>query len=132
MSAARGIDYINHDLLESLEEPPMALEIDPDVSVVGHVLERFRHDGMAKWHRRTVEWLAVYLVTEIGSTPHNIRHGRAGCSITNAYLKIVQNLVSSLPGLRRPPLNPATERSKVSRMGAEEVCRSCPGVPHMH
>lgn len=43
-------------------------------------------------------WIAngnkIYLFTEVGVTPHNIRQGHNAPSVENAYQSVIQDLVS--------------------------------------
>lgn len=38
----------------------------------------------------------VYLITEVGVTPHNLRQGRNAPSIESAYQSVIQDLVSHI------------------------------------
>jgi hypothetical protein len=65
---------------------------NPDASYLAHTAETFLESGTKKWHRKTVEWLVVYLMTEAAGTPHNIRHGRSSITLLNGYHEIAQDL----------------------------------------
>ena len=97
MSSAAGIDYLNRDLPKYLEQPTDMVQDNPDASVVGNILHQFEATGTREWHKETVEWFLVYLVTELGGTPHNIRDGLNAVSILGALQAVVQDLVSARP-----------------------------------
>ena len=92
MSAGKGIDYLNRDFQDHLKDDPDAVLTNPDVSVVGHLLEKFEVDGMKGWEQESVEYFLVYLFTELGVTPHNIREGRNSISTLTAMQATVQEL----------------------------------------
>ena len=68
-----------------------------EASAIAHVFKQFEGTGTKTWHRKTVEWLLIYIMTEIGGTPHNIRKGYNCPSIIDAYDAIVHELVRLLP-----------------------------------
>lgn len=43
---------------------------------------------------RTTEWFLVYLLSEVGCTPHPIRQGFNAPSMEHAYSVVIQDLVS--------------------------------------
>lgn len=99
-----GVDYLDRELKEHLKEPPDLLLTNDDASGVAHVAQAFIETGTDSWHRKSVEWLLVYIMTEMAVTPHNIRKGRQGLSIMGAYRVIAQDLVSCLVQMpTRPP-----------------------------
>ena len=65
---------------------------DPDASYLAHTAETFLDSGTRRWHRKTVEWLMVYLMTEAVGTPHNIRQGRSSITLLNGYHEVAQDL----------------------------------------
>lgn len=65
-----------------------------DASVMGLLFKLFQKTGSSTWHRRTVDWLLVYIMTEVAVTPHNIRQGRSAISLMSSYQSVVQALVS--------------------------------------
>lgn len=92
MSPAAGVDYLNtnlpHYLLRSREE----LFHDNFASAIAQVYSEFAETGTDTWHRKNVEWFLVYLITEVGATPHNIRQGYSVPSLMDAYDAIVHEL----------------------------------------
>ena len=96
MSAAGGVDYLNRDLHAHLEEPRDMLFEEEDVTVVGHLRRAFESTGTKTWSKNTVEWFLIYLITELGGTPHTVRAGHSVVSVLNAFQSIVQSLVSRI------------------------------------
>ena len=96
MSAAAGVDYLNRDLQTYLEESRDSLFQEEEATVVAHALSAFEKTGTKNWSKATVEWFLIYIVTELGATPHNIRQGHNAISIMNAFQYVVQGLVSLL------------------------------------
>lgn len=74
--------------------PSIAITDNHDASALGFLFKIFQKTGSRTWHRRTVEWLLVYIATEIAATPHNIRGGRNAVSVMSTYQAVVCNLVS--------------------------------------
>ena len=96
MSAAGGVDYLNRDLQTYLEEPRDSLFQEEEATVIAHALTAFEKTGTQTWSKATVEWFLVYLATELGATPHNLRQGHNAVAILNAFQYVVQGLVSLL------------------------------------
>lgn len=94
MSSAKGINYINRDFQHHLRESSDAILNDPNVSVVGNMMRYFQSTGTQTWHKESVEWFLVYLLTELTVTPHNEREGLNAISIVGALQAVVQDLVS--------------------------------------
>ncbi|KAI9664249.1 MAG: hypothetical protein M1831_002428 [Alyxoria varia] len=92
MSSAKGVDYLSRDLPDHLDEPPDDCLEDPDASVVGNLLREFESTGARDWESHTPEYFLVYLLTEIGVTPHNIKDGYNAISIFTAMQAAVQNM----------------------------------------
>lgn len=95
---------MDKDFPEYLEDPTECILDNDDASAIGHAFEAFAETGTSTWHRKTVEWFLVYLITEVGVTPHNIRQGHNAISVVSAYQHVVQDLVSQ-------PLLPPNLRS---------------------
>ena len=91
MSAMRGVNYIDRRLSEHLQEPPEFLFGNPDASVLAQVWKLFSESGTKSWHRASVEWFTVYLVTELVCTPHTISQGHNAPTIQSAYQSIIQD-----------------------------------------
>ena len=92
LSPMAGINYLDKDFKRHLAEPIDAIFYNEDASAVGHIYQAFANQGTSNWHRRTVEWFLVYLLTEIGVTPHNLRQGCNAPSFESAYSSVIQNL----------------------------------------
>lgn len=75
-----------------LSESPDVLFGNDDASAVGHAFQAFAENGTSTWWRRNVEWFLVYLLTEVGTTPHSIRQGFNAPSIETAYSSVIQDL----------------------------------------
>ena len=73
-------------------QKPHDLMNNSDANSLAHVAEAFLDSGTSRWHRRTVEWLVVYLFTEAVGTPHNIRQGRSSITLLNGYHEVAQDL----------------------------------------
>jgi hypothetical protein len=87
---------LDKELNEHLKETPDLLLTNDDATGLAHCAQAFIESGTDTWHRKSVEWLVVYIMTEMAVTPHNIRKGRQGLSIMGAYRIIAQDLVRSI------------------------------------
>ncbi|KAL8823570.1 MAG: hypothetical protein Q9191_005733, partial [Dirinaria sp. TL-2023a] len=92
LSPMAGVNYLDKNLSQYLSEPLDAMFDNDDASAVGHVFQAFAEKGTRTWHRRTTEWFLVYLLTEVGCTPHSIRQGFNAPPMENAYSVVVQDL----------------------------------------
>lgn len=92
LSPMAGVNYLDKNFKRHLIEPIDAMFDNDDASAVGHVFQAFAEQGTSTWHRRTVEWFLVYLLTEIGVTPHNFRQGCNAPSFESAYSSVIQDL----------------------------------------
>ena len=92
LSPMTGVNYLDKNFNHHLSEPTDAMFDNDDASAVGHVFQAFAAKGTSSWHRRSAEWFLVYLLTEIGVTPHSIRQGFNAPSLENAYSTIIQDL----------------------------------------
>lgn len=92
LSPMAGVNYLDKNLNRHLSEPLDALFDNDDASAVGHVFQAFAEQGTSTWHRKTIEWFLVYLVTEVGVTPHNFRQGCNAPSFEGAYSSVIQDL----------------------------------------
>ena len=88
-----GVNYLDKNLSRYITEPLDAMFDNDDASAVGHVFHAFANGGTSTWHRRTTEWFLVYLLTEVGCTPHSVRQGFNAPPMENAYSVVVQDLV---------------------------------------
>ena len=87
-----SVNYLDKNFSRHLAEPIDTIFGNDDASAVGHVYEAFSQNGTGSWHRRTVEWFLVYLLTEVGTTPHNFRQGCNAPSFESAYSSVIQDL----------------------------------------
>jgi hypothetical protein len=94
MSSERGVDFLNKDIPRNIKFLPEYMHDNHDASVTGLMYKLFKHTGSSTWHRRTVDWFLIYLLTEVVIVPHNIRQGRSELSFMSAYQTVVQKLVS--------------------------------------
>ena len=97
---AVGIDYLDKDMPEYLSNSSRCFFDNGQASALAHVFQEFQTTGTSTWHRKTVEWLLIYIITEIAATPHTIRKGFNCPSIMDAYEAIVHELVRSRRELR--------------------------------
>ncbi|KAI9856863.1 MAG: hypothetical protein M1824_005237 [Vezdaea acicularis] len=92
MSPAAGINYLDKNMNDYLKEPPHCRFDNEHTSAIGNVWKEFSNTGTDTWHKKTVEWFMVYLMTEIEATPNNIRQGYNAPSMQDAYQPVVQDL----------------------------------------
>lgn len=92
LSPMAGVNYLDKNFDRHLSEPIDALFDNDDASAVACVYRAFADQGTNTWHRKTVEWFLVYLITEVGVTPHNIRQGFNAPSFESAYSSVIQDL----------------------------------------
>lgn len=96
MSPAAGVDYLNSNLQYYLQISQEELAQDNFASAIAQVWREFSETGTQTWYRQDVEWFLVYLITEVGTTPHSIRQGHSIPSLMDAYDAIVHDLVRDL------------------------------------
>lgn len=92
LSPMAGINYLDKNFSRHLAEPIDCIFDNDDASAVGHAFQAFADQGTSTWHRNTVEWFLVYLLTEVGVTPHNFRQGCNAPSFESAYSSVIQDL----------------------------------------
>lgn len=92
LSPMAGVNYLDKNFQRHIREPLDAIFDNDDASAVGHVFQAFADQGTNTWHRRTVEWFLIYLLTEIGMTPHNLRQGCNAPTFESAYSVVIQDL----------------------------------------
>ncbi|KAI9715407.1 MAG: hypothetical protein M1828_000867 [Chrysothrix sp. TS-e1954] len=92
MSPAKRVNYINRDIKEYLEHSGEAILENRDASVIAQLMKNFERTGTKNWHKKTVEWFMVYLLTEVGATPHTDLHGRSATAILSGLQSVVQEL----------------------------------------
>ncbi|RYO92298.1 hypothetical protein DL762_001747 [Monosporascus cannonballus] len=95
MSPAAGVDYLNANLPHHIQMGREELSRDNFASAFAEIYREFSETGTSTWFRKSVEWFLVYLITEIGATPHNIRQGYSVPSLMDAYDAIVYGLVKA-------------------------------------
>lgn len=132
LSGSPGIDYLDQRFAEYLDEQTESISENVEASVFGHVAEAFLETGTDTWHRKTVEWFMVYLLSEISVTPHNIRQGRSAISILNAYKEIGHMLVSRLRRTVQAAFNPCVETKEEGSLEAKRNREYCAQVPGLH
>ena len=49
LSEGQGVDLLNSQLRVHLREPPLIIEQDPELSVIGSVMKRFETTGLREW-----------------------------------------------------------------------------------
>lgn len=91
-TAGGGVDYIDRDLDQYLKLPSAAQADNEDGSMLGLLFEIFSQTGTSTWYRKNVDWLLVYILTEIAVKPTHIRNGCNAPSILRTYQAIVQDL----------------------------------------
>lgn len=96
LSPMRGVNYIDRHLQRHLEEPRDAIFDNDVASAIAFIRQQFAESGTNSWHRVTVEWLVIHLVTEIGITPHVDRQGCNAPDLTGAYQELIQQFVSDI------------------------------------
>jgi len=94
-----GVDYLGQSFQDWID-PSNDVLGDPDASAIAHTAHTFLKGGTQHWHRKTVEWLMVYLITEIVSSPNNHRQGNSAPSLTNGYHSVAVDLVRCAPMIR--------------------------------
>ena len=94
LSPSRGVDYLDKNLPSLLNDSTNGVLYNPDASAIPLIFQEFSKSGIDTWHRKTIEWLLVYMVTEISCTPHTLRQGYSVPSLLDAYEGIVHELVS--------------------------------------
>lgn len=92
LSPMAGVNYLDKNMAQHLDDPIDLIFDNDNASAVGHFFQAFAEQGTTSWHRRTVEWFLVYLITEVGVTPHNLRQGCNAPSIESAYQSVIQDL----------------------------------------
>lgn len=93
MSPAGGVDYLNANMPHYLQMSREELSRENFASALAQIYHEFAETGTQTWFRKDVEWFLVYLITEVGATPHNIRQGYSVPSLLDAYDAIVHGLV---------------------------------------
>lgn len=91
MSAMRGVNYLDKNLSQHLDEPPECLFTNSDASVLGQVWRVFSETGTKSWRNASTEWFLVYLMTELVCTPHEMTQGSNAPTIQAAYQMIIQD-----------------------------------------
>ena len=92
LSSMNGINYLDRDFSKYLAEPLDASFDNDDASALGHAFHAFAENGTSTWHRRSVEWFLIYLITEVGVTPHAYRQGFNAPTLGGSYSSVIQDL----------------------------------------
>ena len=92
LSPMAGINYLDKNFSKYLSEPIDAMFDNDDASAIGHAFQAFADSGTSTWHRKTVEWFLVYLITEVGVTPHPFRQGFNAPTLDSVYSSVIQDL----------------------------------------
>ena len=93
MSPMHGVNYLDRNFKRHLDEPRDAIFENDVASAVAFVRRQFRASGTQKWHRITVEWLIIHLMTEIGVTPHADHQGFNAPTIERAFEECIRQFV---------------------------------------
>lgn len=121
LSPAKGIDYLNRHLPTITKDPKDDVNCwrnpelrkeesvdnsepgneraddsefpSKDLSVVGYIFQEFEFSGTSRWQYKTVEWLIVFLMTEISCTPHSMRSGYSIAAILDVYDTHINKLI---------------------------------------
>jgi len=94
-SSQPGINYNSNDFPQWIADAENVTE-NPYASALAYLSNTFLDSGTSQWHRKTVEWLAVFFVTEIATTPNSLR-AAGGCpDIESAFRGLAVQLVSTI------------------------------------
>ncbi|KAL8766626.1 MAG: hypothetical protein Q9209_006643 [Squamulea sp. 1 TL-2023] len=88
LSGMQGVNYLDRNFKRHLAEPRGAIFDNDVASAIAFVRQQFSETGTQTWHRSSVEWLLVHLMTEIGATPHFDRQGCNAPTLEGAYQEI--------------------------------------------
>ena len=92
LSPMIGINYLDKNFSHYLKEPIESGFDNDDASAVGHCFQAFSTSGTSTWHRRSVEYFLVYLLSEVLTTPHPMRQGFNAPTLDSAYSSVIQDL----------------------------------------
>ena len=92
LSPMAGVNYLDKNFGAYLADPIDAMFDNDDASAVGHSFQAFASSGTTTWYRKSVEWFLVYLITEIGITPHPMRQGFNAPTLDSVYSSVIQDL----------------------------------------
>ncbi|KAI4282024.1 MAG: hypothetical protein L6R38_003244 [Xanthoria sp. 2 TBL-2021] len=90
LSGMRGVNYLDRHIKRHISESGDAIFDNDVASAIAFVRRQFTESGTQTWHRPSVEWLLVHLITEIGATPHIDRQGCNAPTIEGAYQEVIQ------------------------------------------
>ncbi|KAL8784323.1 MAG: hypothetical protein Q9213_004032 [Squamulea squamosa] len=90
LSGMQGVNYLDRNFKRHLAEPRGAIFDNDVASAIAFVRQQFNETGTQTWHRPSVEWLLVHLMTEIGATPHIDRQGCNAPMLEGAYQEVIQ------------------------------------------
>jgi len=92
-SSQPGINYNSNEFPDYLGDADEIME-NPLASALAYLSHTFLDSGTSRWYRKTAEWLAVFLMTEIATTPNSTRAGSGCPELLNAYQDLAVLLVS--------------------------------------
>ncbi|KAH7408231.1 hypothetical protein DE146DRAFT_645631 [Phaeosphaeria sp. MPI-PUGE-AT-0046c] len=90
-----GVDYVDRHINEYLNQPRMSSLMNESSSALGllfHLFDDESEAGTSSWHVQSVEWLLLYIITEMAAKPNNIRQGGNAPSLSKAYQIVVAQL----------------------------------------
>ena len=99
LSISQCLNYLNKDLSKDIQEPVDSLSENDNASAIAVVFKNFAKNGTTYWSRKTVDYLLIFIITEIAATPHSIRDGHSAPDIAIAYQSILQDLVRNTVSL---------------------------------
>ena len=92
LSPMAGVNYLDKWFAKYLREPIDSRFDNDDASAVGHCFQAFANSGTSTWHRKSVEYFLVYLLSEVLATPHAMRQGCNAPTVYSAYSSVIQEL----------------------------------------
>ena len=95
MSPMSGVNYMDKDFSLYLAEPPELAFDNEEISALGLCFKAFADHGSSTWHRRSVEWLLIYILTEVAITPHPMRQGYNAPELHGAYAVVIQGTLQT-------------------------------------
>ncbi|PKS08381.1 hypothetical protein jhhlp_005325 [Lomentospora prolificans] len=90
-SSQPGINYNSNEFPDWLADAENIMD-NPRASALAYLSDTFLNSGTSRWHRKTVEWLAVFIMTEIATTPNSIRTGGGCQDLLGAYRDLAVQL----------------------------------------
>jgi len=97
LSSIHGLNYLDRLFETHLKEPRDSISDNDVASATAFVSKRFEDKDTQHWPEISVEWFMMYLITEVGVTPHADRQGYNAPSLDGAYQDLIQEFVSLSP-----------------------------------